>query len=193
MSPTYAIAAYPKETCLRDGSRVTLRPLERADEDGVLEFFLAIPAEERFFLKDDVTSPAVISNWISNMDYSRALPIVALVDGRIVADAVLTRRRGNARSHIGEVRVVVSPDYRNRGLGTMLIRELCEIADDAGLDKILMEVVADREGEALKAVEWLGFIRIGTLDGGARDQDGHPHDIVILTMPLGKWYQWTKY
>lgn len=193
MSPTYAIAAYPKETCLRDGARVTLRPLERDDEDGLLAFFLAIPSEERFFLKDDVTSPAVISNWISNLDYTRALPILALVDTRIVAEAVLIRRKGNARSHIGAVRVVVSPDYRNCGLGTMLIRELCDIADDAGLDKVLMEVVADREGEALKAAEWLGFIRIGTLAGGARDQDGHPHDVVILAMPLGKWYQWAKY
>lgn len=193
MNPVYAIAAYPKETCLRDGSKVVVRPLQQGDQEALLNFFLGVPEEERFFLKDDVTSPAVIAAWVEHLDYSRALPLVALVDGRIGAEAVLVRRRGSARSHIGEIRIVVAPEFRNRGLGTQLIRELCEIADDAGLDKVLLEVVADREAEALKAAEWLGFIRVGTIDGGARDQDGHLHDIVMLAMPLGKWYQWTKY
>ncbi len=193
MNPIYAIAAYPKETCLRDGSKVTIRPLRAGDEETLLNFFLGIPEDERYFLKDDVTSPAVIAAWIEHLDYNRALPLVAMADSRIVAEAVLVRRRGSARSHIGEIRIVVAPEYRNRGLGTQLIRELCEIADDAGLDKVLLEVVADREAEALKAAEWLGFIRVGTMEGGARDQDGHLHDIVILAMPLGKWYQWTKY
>lgn len=193
MTPAYTIAAYPKEIHLREGTRITVRPLQRGDDDELLHFFLTIPEDERFFLKDDVTSPAVISRWVQELDYQRALPLVAYNDGRMIAEAVLVRRRGNARSHIGEVRVLVATDYRSRGLGTLLIRELCEVADDAGLDKVLIEVVADKEAEALKAAEWLGFIRIGTMDGGARDQDGHLHDVVTLAMPLGKWYQWTKY
>lgn len=193
MSQTYTIAAYPKEQSLRDGSKVTIRPLEREDESPLLEFFLGIPDDERYFLKEDVTSPHVIRAWVEGLDYRRALPLIALVDGKIVADATLIRRRGNARSHVGEIRLVVAGDWRNRGLGSLLIRELCDIADDAGLEKVLFEIVADREAEALKAAEWLGFLRIGTVEGGARDQEGHPHDVILLLMPLGKWYQWTKF
>ena len=193
MSAVYTIAAYPREITLRDGSQVTVRPLQRDDGDALLRFFLGIPEEDRFFLKDDVTSPELIRSWTEGLDYRRALPLVALVDGRIVAEAVLIRRRGSARSHVGEVRVTVAPEYRERGLGTLLIRELCDIADDAGLDKLLFELVADREAEAVKAAEWLGFIHAGTIEGGARDQQEHLHDIVLLVMPLGKWYQWTKY
>ena len=189
----YAVSAYPKAPSLRDGSRVTIRPLDRSDESALLQFFLAVPEDERYFLKEDVTSPEVIGRWVTDMDYSRALPLVALVDGSIVANAVLIRRRGNSRSHIGEIRLVVAPEWRNRGLGTMLIRELCDIADDGDLEKVLFEVVSDVEKEALKAAEWLGFLRVGTIEGAARDQSGQHHDVILLAMPLGKWYQWTKF
>ena len=189
----YAVSAYPKAPSLRDGSRVTIRPLDSSDESALLQFFLAVPEDERYFLKEDVTSPQVIGRWVTDMDYSRALPLVALVDGSIVANAVLIRRRGNSRSHIGEIRLVVAPEWRNRGLGTMLIRELCDIADDGDLEKVLFEVVADVEKEALKAAEWLGFLRVGTIEGAARDQSGQHHDVILLAMPLGKWYQWTKF
>lgn len=193
MARVYAIPAFPKEVTLRDGARVTVRPLEEGDEEQLLRFFLELPESDRYFLKDDVTSPALVHRWTHELDYDRALPLVALEDGRIVAEAVLVRRRGNARSHVGEVRVTVLPEFRSRGLGTSLIGYLCDIADDAGLERVMFEIVADQEAEALKAAEWMGFLRVGTIEGGARDQNGRAHDIMLLTMPLGKWYQWTKF
>jgi len=54
-------------------------------------------------------------------------------------------------------------------------------------------VVAEKEEEALKAAEWLGFLRIGVIQGATRDQQGQLHDVILLAMPLGRWYQWTKY
>jgi len=193
MATIYAIAAYPKEVPLRDGSTVRIRPLEPGDEQPLLDFFLGIPEEERFYLKDDVTSLPLIHEWVHNVDYRRALPLVVLDGSRIVAEAVLVRRRGNARNHVAEVRIVVAAEYRNRGLGTLMVRELCDIADDEELDKVIFEVVADKEPEALEAAEHMGCLRAGTIEGGARDQDGRAHDVIILVMPLGKWYRWTKF
>lgn len=193
MAHVYAIPAFPKEITLRDGTKVTVRPLAAGDEDQLLRFFLDLPEDDRYYLKDEVTSPELIRKWTHELDYDRALPLLAIEDGRIVAEAVLVRRRGNARSHVGEVRITVLPEFRNRGLGTSLIRQLCDIADDAGLDRVMFEIVADHEAEALKAAEWMGFLRVGVIEGGARDRDGRPHDVMLLTMPLGKWYQWTKF
>lgn len=189
----YTIGAYPKEISLRDGTRLTVRPLQEGDEQALLEFFLGIPEDERFFLKEDVTSPAVIHDWVAKRDRRRTLALLALDGSKVVADAVLIRHRGNSRSHVGEVRIVVAPGYRERGLGTALIRELCDIADDGGLEKVLFEVVADREDEAVRAAEWLGFLRMATIEGGAIDQAGHHHDVILMAMPLGRWYQWTKF
>ena len=190
---TQRIAAFPKEIALRDCSRVLVRSPEDGDEQGLLDFFLRIPEEERFFLKEDVTAPGVVHRWVMERDFRRALALLALDGPRIVADAVLIRRRGNSRSHIGEIRVVVAPEYRDHGLGTALIRELCDVADDAGLEKVMFELVADREQEAIRASEWLGFLRVATIEGGAVDPLGHHHDVVLMAMPLGRWYHWTKF
>jgi GNAT superfamily N-acetyltransferase len=190
---THTIAAFPKEIALRDCSRVLVRSPEDGDEQGLLDFFLRIPEEERFFLKEDVTAPGVVHRWMTERDFRRALALLALDGSRIVADAVLIRRRGNSRSHIGEIRVVVAPEYRDHGLGTALIRELCDVADDAGLEKVMFELVADREQEAIRAAEWLGFLRVATIEGGAVDPLGHHHDVVLMAMPLGRWYHWTKF
>jgi hypothetical protein len=44
----------------RSGLRVTVRPLGADDAVRLLEFFLASPEEDRYFLKEDFTSPEVI-------------------------------------------------------------------------------------------------------------------------------------
>src|SRR3990170_6860688 len=126
---TQTIGAFPKEVGLRDGSRVLLRSLEDGDEQALLDFFLRIPEGERFFLKEDVTAPDVVDRWVRERDFRRALALLAMDGSRVVADAVLVRRRGNSRSHVGEIRVVVASEYRDHGLGTALIRELCDVAD----------------------------------------------------------------
>src|SRR3990172_696644 len=147
MCATYTIAAYPKEVGLRDGAAVKIRPLEPGDKDALLEFFLGIGEEERFYLRDDVTSPAVINQWTEKVAYNAVLPLVAMVGERIVAEGVLIRRRGGARSHLGEIRLLVAPGYRGRGLGTVMIQELCDVADDADLNGVLLETVADTQLE----------------------------------------------
>jgi hypothetical protein len=94
----YPITRYPKEVALRDGATVQLRPMTAADAEDRVAFFRDIPDEERFLLKDDVTSPEVVCGWANRLDYDRALPLLALADGRLVADAVLIRHRGGSRA-----------------------------------------------------------------------------------------------
>jgi acetyltransferase len=190
----FEIGIYPKKVTLRDGTALTLRPMTPDDAEALLQFFLTVPEGERWFLKEDVTSPRVIQRWCEEIDYRRALPILAVDDsGRIVADAVLIRRRGGSRSHVCEFRIVVSPEYRHRGLGVTLIRELCDIANDAGLEKIVAEMVVGAEDDAIHAAEWLGFYKIATLEGMAKDQQGHDCDVVVMMMPLGRYYEWSKF
>jgi L-amino acid N-acyltransferase YncA len=177
--------AHPKQVTLRDGSIVICRPLQASDTDALLSFFRAIPEQERFFLKDDVTSPQVIGDWLRQVE--RAFALVAETSGRIVGEAALVRRRGKARSHLADVRVVVAEDFRNRGLGTALISDLCDLARDAGLNGVLFEAVEEVQKEALAAADALGFVRLGRIYGGAIDRDGRLHDILLLAMPLRRW------
>jgi GNAT superfamily N-acetyltransferase len=163
-----------------------------ADVDGLLSFFLRVPEAERFCLKEDVTSHDVIQSWADRLDYDRALPLLALDGERIVADAVLLRHRGNARSHVGEIRVTVDPAYRGRGAGVNMMRELAEIAYDAELEFLVFEFVRGAEEPAIQAARFLGAIEAGTLEGAAKDLQGHPCDVVFLKLPLGKWWEWSR-
>lgn len=179
---------YARKVTLRDGDSISIRALETEDEDALYDFFLHIPEDDRYFLRDDVSSPEVVHEWTKNLDHGRAIPLVATGAHRIVGQGAVVRRRGAARNHVAEIRLAVAPTWRNRGVGTELIRSLCDVASNAGFDAVLFELVEDGEAGAVQAAEEMGFVRVGRLEGGARDRQGHLHDLVTLAMPLGKYW-----
>ena len=130
----------------------------------------------------------MLLHWTSNLDYRRVIPIIALTGDKIVADATLHRSHSWARSHIGEIRIVVDPNYRELGLGRKLIQELLDIAAMLGLNRVIFELVAQREKAAIAAAESVGFREVGVLKGWIRDILGKEQDLVIMEMPL-KDYQ----
>ncbi|MCZ2110376.1 MAG: GNAT family N-acetyltransferase [Dehalococcoidia bacterium] len=190
----YEISRYPITSTLRDGSSVTLRPMEAGDSAGVLAFFRRIPEDERFFLKDDVTNPAVIDSWAEHLNYDRALPLLGFDGARVVANATLIRHRGGWRRDSAEIRVVIDPGYRSKGLGTLMMRELVNVAWDAELDYVEFEMIAGIQQEALEGVEsGLGALRVGVLQDYVKDAHGNLHDLVFLRLPLGKWWQTSNF
>ena len=183
--------AYPKTVMLRDETRVvSIRPMQAGDKAHLLDFFKRIPEEERFYLKENVTSPEVIQAWTANIDFGRVLPIIALDGDRIVADATLHRSRATARRHVGEIRVVVDPDYREVGLGRRLIRELLDTAAELGLHRVTFELVAEREKPAINAARSVGFKQIAVLPERIRDFWGNNQDLVLMDMSLRDRHQW---
>ncbi|MBK7726630.1 MAG: GNAT family N-acetyltransferase [Dehalococcoidia bacterium] len=85
-----------------------------------------------------------------------------------------------------EVRVVVDPDYRHRGLGTAVLRELIDIAWDAELESVQAEFVAGVQDDALKAMQGLGGVEVGTVKDVVRGQDNALHYIVVRRVLLGR-------
>lgn len=184
----YQIKRYPRTAELRDGTTVELRPMARDDADALHAFFQRIPEGERFYLKDDVTDPQVLRSWTEHLDYDRALPLLAVAGGRVVANVVLLRRRGGSRRHAAEIRAVIDPEYRGKGLGVLMMRDLVDIAWDAELEEVIFEVVADAQDEALQASSFLGAVHAGRVEALARDSQGRPHDVVFMRLPLGKYW-----
>jgi L-amino acid N-acyltransferase YncA len=180
----YPIPGYPTVSLTSDGAQMTIRPMVPEDEDALLDFFRSIPPEDRFYLKEDVTDPRIIARWVQTLDYSRVLPLFAFLDGRIVGDGTLHHRRAGARQHIGEVRVVVAPAYRNRGVGRGLLHKLIDIAGDKGLKTLMFEVVADTEPAARHTAQVLGFVPVAVLPAHVRDLGGTSHDLIIMERRL---------
>lgn len=177
-----ALSRYPFPLGL-GGRTIILRPLQRGDEQQLLEFFKRLPVDERAMLKDDVTNPAVIAAWCSNIDAERILPIVALDGNVIVADATLHRSRGGWSRHVAAMRITVDPSQRRRGLGRALIRELMDLAGRLHVAVLDAEVLAEQKS-AIALFEDLGFHCIATLPQHAVDLTHQPHDLLLLSKTL---------
>ncbi len=186
MNVTQLLQRYPVEMELEDETRATIRPLNREDKVALARFFQRVPEEDRFYLKENVTAPEVVQDWIESLDYERVVPLVAIADGSIVADATLHRSRAPARRHVGELRVVVDPEFRSRGLGSRLIRELIELGSGLGLDRLFFELVDRREMHAIHALVLAGFEEVAVLRGRVKDLYGSIQDVVIMEKTLAE-------
>jgi len=132
MSLEAALEAYSKEIELKGGFRCVVRPLALDDETVFHEFFLSVPVKERMFIKHRVTEIEVIRDWCRNIDLGRNLPLLAVTEGKIIADATLHQQLGGWKRHIGRVSVLVRPQYRGRGLARALVQEIIELARQSG-------------------------------------------------------------
>ena len=177
------LKGFPKQIILRDRSAVTLRPMVREDKEGLLTFFRRLPPEDRQFLKDDVTRAEIIEGWARDLNYDRVLPILAEFEGRIVGDATLHRQAYGWMRHVGEIRLVTDPFLRRRGLATAMAREIFYLALQAGLDKMVAEMVADQVA-AIKVFGKLGFQQEARLVNHVVDLQGRKHDLVIMTTDI---------
>jgi GNAT superfamily N-acetyltransferase len=174
---------FPKAVKLKDGKKATLRLLKKDDEKDFHQLFQGIPERERMFIKHRVQDIKVIRDWCRNIDVGRNLPIVALIDGKIVGDATLHQDLGGWKRHIGRVSVLVDPKFRGRGLARALISEILEIARNAGLEKVEAEFIGEQEA-AVKMFAMLGFSQLVKLDDYVKDMQAIRHDYVLMGLDL---------
>lgn len=177
------IEQFPKEIELKGGSQCALRPLESNDEMAFHEFFLAIPTQERMFIKHRVTELEVIHDWCQNIDLGRNFPLLACREGQIIGDATLHQQLGGWKRHIGRVSVLVHPQFRGRGLASALVTEIVDIARHIGLEKLEAEFIGEQEG-AIKMFAMLGFSKLASLPGYVKDMQAIPHDYVLMGLDL---------
>jgi L-amino acid N-acyltransferase YncA len=177
------ISTYPKTVPLEDDTPVIIRPLLKTDEAALLEYFGGLPPEDRLCLKEDVTDPKVIENWIYELDYDNILPLIAINNDNIVGDATLHFNPIGWTRHQAEVRLTTSTRFRVRGLGTILLQNLIDIANQLGLEQIHIEIppVLDK---AFYLFEKMGFKEVAKLQGFVKDLEGNESDLVLMVKYL---------
>ena len=151
-----------------------IRRLERQDQAALERFLAQIPEGDRTFFKEDVNDPEVIAAW-SRRGATRSL---AVEDGVVLGYLAVIPLQGWS-SHVGEVRVIVDPDYRGRGIGRALAQYAVLEALSIGLRKMVVEVVADHE-PTIAMFRSLGFDPEALLTDHVRDQAGGLRDLMVL-------------
>ena len=177
------IEEFPKDIQLKSALRARVRPLESEDETALHEFFRQIPERERMFIKHRVTEREVVREWCQNIDLGRNLPLLALDDARILANATLHQQLGGWKRHIGRVSVLVHPQFRGRGLARALVSELLGIARSNGLERVEAEFIGDQE-QAMKVFALLGFSTLLRLEDYVKDMQAISHDYVLMGLDL---------
>jgi predicted GNAT family N-acyltransferase len=145
-----------------------------------------VPEGEQRFFKEDVRDPAaIVGGWIED---PRAQWVLAL-DGEEIAGMAAALPQAGWSSHVAELRVIVAPAYRARGLGRELARRALVAALELECTHVYVEVVAE-QAQLVAMFQEMGFIPEALLADFVHDSAGEPHDLLLLTHRVSE--QWVR-
>lgn len=173
---------------LKNGSLILIRELKEEDIEKSYAFFQMLPEEDRSYLRVDVTDKEIVARRIKEMKHWNVIRLVAIDGDNIVADAALEIGSHGWEKHIGELRLIVSPAYRRKGLGMVLANELYSIATTVRVEEMVVKIMKPQKA-ARKIFERLGFKEDVTLKNYVKDIKGERHDLIIFRCNLADLWQ----
>lgn len=170
---------YPKTLSL--GSEpIQLRLPVASDVDAVHGFACDLPDHDLLYLRRDISKRPVVDAWFESIEQGDSLALLAERDGALIGMSGMMLDRKSWSPHVGEIRVLLGPDARGKGLGRVMIQESFMQAIGAGVEKIIAQMTLDQS--AARAVfEEMGFQQEALLKEHVRDRNGDDHDIIIMS------------
>jgi acetyl coenzyme A synthetase (ADP forming)-like protein len=132
------------DVVLRDGSTVHVRRSHKGDEKGLLELLDGLSEESRwfrFFSRAKGSALAAEAHREINLDHTFGLVALSGVEERVVGHAFYAV----VDDHRAEVAFTIANDFQGRGLGTILLGQLAEVADSNGIQVFEAEVAATNQ------------------------------------------------
>jgi GNAT superfamily N-acetyltransferase len=145
---------------LRDGSRVTVRPISPQDSAPLRAGFERLSEESRYrrFLSPMQELSGPMLRYLTEVDHHDHEALVAVgADGTIVGVARSVRSRSDPQA--AEAAVTVADDWQGRGLGTALLGLLADRARAEGISRFTA-LMLETNREMLGLLEDLGPVRI---------------------------------
>lgn len=171
--------AYPRPfTCA--GALVEIDTLQPADADALGGFVAALPPHDLLFLNRDVTHPKVMAAWMESLGDGRVTSLVARAGGVLIGCTAIVTEALSWSRHVGELRVLVAPAWRGKGVGQCLVQESFAQALGLGLEKLCVRMTVDQRA-AIATFESLGFRAEAVLRAHVKGRDGSTHDVAVLS------------
>jgi RimJ/RimL family protein N-acetyltransferase len=174
---------YPRDVRLPSGKTVNFRLADASHRDDLLALARTLPRQDVMFLRMDITDPRNIDEWIRNIANGRTISVLAYEGDTLAGWASLHHNEVLWTRHVGEIRTIVGPDYRNVRLGVRLVEEIFEIAKEMGLKKITAQMTSDQRG-ARATFERIGFRPEALLADYVVDAEGRTHDMLIMSYDI---------
>jgi RimJ/RimL family protein N-acetyltransferase len=174
---------YHKELTLKNQKTILLRLLTENDINDLVTFFHNLPIRDRMYLRIDVMKRENILKRFGQINYDNMFPLIAIYETHIVAIGTIYRSLFGWMRNLGEIRVVVSPEYQRQGLCTILTKELFFHALTTDMYKIQAELMENQKS-AISCFERLGFKREARLRKHVTDIKGNRHDLIIMSLDI---------
>lgn len=176
---------FPKTFQLTSGRPFRIRLMEptEADKRAILDFARKLNENDLLYLRTDITDPAVVAQWIQNLETGQTTSLIAEADGELAGYASVHNEPARWTRCIGELRVNAGPNFRGVGLGRALVAEAFSLGQALGLKKLYGMLTPDQHG-ARTAFERLGFRVEAALHEWVQDRAGRLRDILVLTYEL---------
>ena len=174
---------YPRNVLMRNGRSAELRLMTREDAGAVLEFAQTLPEDDLLFLRWDITQPAIVEEWVTQIEAGRVITLLAFAGDNLLGEGDLYHNETNWTRHLGEIRLLMSPDSRGLGLGRIVADEIYEVARLLELKMLTAQMTMDQHA-AQTIFRQLGFQREAVLFDYAVSKDGELRDLLIATRRL---------
>lgn len=159
-----AIMPYPsyieEQLTLKDGTAVSLRPLRPEDADMVQEFVRNLSDESRYnrFMSSIKQLSQQVLVRFTQLDYDREMALALVHTNSKGQEEVLGMSRyvTDPDMEACEFAISIADAWQGRGVGTLLMMKLFDVAAQQGLKTMRGEVLAANKG-MLQLVKKLGF------------------------------------
>ncbi|MCK4237432.1 MAG: GNAT family N-acetyltransferase [Candidatus Krumholzibacteria bacterium] len=147
---------------------VFFRPVKPTDEEIEREFFYSLSDESVYYRFFNLVKamPHEKIQLMVNIDYREEMALVGLIgepgDEEMVA---IGRFNIDPSDNMAEVAFLVRDDWQNLGIGTHLMKELGEIAQEKGIEGFKAEVLAENK-KMLHIFHECGYLVHSRLEGG---------------------------
>lgn len=179
----------PKTVTLPDGAAVTLRSPGLDEAQPLIEYLDAVRRETNgimFAAEDDLLSVEAERQWIeSHLNDARAVLIGAYAGDEIIALSGVHPSRFYRQQHTAGVGISIRCAWCDRGLGTLLMRELVDWARVHPTLRQLTLCVFDSNPRAQAVYRKVGFGVDGVLPRRAQ-VDGDYVGLVEMSLWLGE-------
>jgi len=182
-----------KNALLKDGTEVLFRHLKKKDKNQLSIFFKSLPNYDRLYLRRDITDKETVRKIIKTSKSGENPKIIALDKSGIIAYGLLELDNRHWKKHSAEIRLLISKDYRRKGLGMHMARELYSLAISKKVEEIVVKMMRPQKA-AISIFKRLRFKQEAVLPDYVMDLEGKKQDLIIMCCDVNEmWKELEEY
>lgn len=162
--------------------QVLIRPPRESDAEALRDAVVAVAAEKLYLATVDGFSLEETRVFLKRVLDDSLPQMLAVVEDQIVGFCDILPNTAKGFTHVGRLGMGVRAAWRRQGIGRRLLDACLNLARNAGIEKVELEVFSDNLA-AMRLYESLGFAHEGLRVRG-RKLDGKYQDLKLMALWL---------